>query len=87
MCSELTKLGAKVEDAGESMFIYGSECKMHGGAVESYKDHRIVMSLACCGIGLSEGEEVEVADAEWCSVTFPNFVEAMNGLNAGFTTK
>ena len=87
MCSQLTKLGAKVEDAGESMFIYGSECKMHGGAVESYKDHRIVMSLACCGLGLSEGEEVEVADAEWCSVTFPNFVEAMNGLNAKFVTK
>ena len=84
MTRELTKLGAKIKDAGESMFIYGNECKMHGGKVESYKDHRIVMSLACLGIGLSDGENVEVSDSEWCSVTFPNFVEAMNGINAGF---
>ncbi|MCF0241338.1 MAG: 3-phosphoshikimate 1-carboxyvinyltransferase [Treponema sp.] len=86
MCSELSKLGAKVEDAGNSMFIYGNESCLHGGKVESFKDHRIVMSLACLGLGLKEGEEIEVSDAEWCSVTFPNFVIAMNGINAGFKT-
>jgi 3-phosphoshikimate 1-carboxyvinyltransferase len=42
------------------------------------------MSLACLGLGLKEGEEVTVKDAEWCSVTFPHFFEIMNKIGAGF---
>jgi 3-phosphoshikimate 1-carboxyvinyltransferase len=45
------------------------------------------MSLSCLGLGLPDGEKVTVKDAEWCSVTFPNFFEAMNQLGAGFETK
>ena len=97
MVSELTKLGAKLEDKGDCLVVYGrggaagcdtSVCGagLHGGEVESYKDHRIVMSLACLGLGLPEGERVIVKDAEWCSVTFPHFFEVMNKLGAGFET-
>ena len=88
MTSELTKLGAHVVDEGYRMVVYGDGGRsLHGGEVESYKDHRIVMSLACLGLGFKAGEQVTVNDAEWCSVTFPKFFEVMNDIGAGFETK
>ena len=85
MTSELTKLGAKIVDEGERLVVYGDGGKsLHGGEVESFKDHRIVMSLACMGLGLNEGEKITVNDAEWCSVTFPHFFEVMNKIGANF---
>ena len=85
MTSELTNLGAKIVDEGERLVVYGDGGKsLHGGEVESFKDHRIVMSLACMGLGLNEGEKITVNDAEWCSVTFPYFFEVMNKIGANF---
>ncbi len=88
MTSELTKLGAKIVDEGDRLVVYGDGGRsLHGGEVESYKDHRIVMSLACLGLGLPDGQSLTVNDAEWCSVTFPKFFEVMNDIGAGFETK
>ncbi len=88
MTSELTKLGAHIVDEGDRLVVYGDGGKsLHGGEVESFKDHRIVMSFACLGLGLKDGEQVTVNDAEWCSVTFPKFFEVMNEIGAGFETK
>ena len=85
MTSELTMLGAKIVDEGERLVVYGDGGKsLHGGEVESFKDHRIVMSLACMGLGLNEGAKITVNDAEWCSVTFPHFFEVMNKIGANF---
>ena len=96
MKNELSKLGAEIEDTGDTLVVHGHsplkadgtlnpDFKLHGGAVESYKDHRIVMSLACLGLGLKHGETVTVSDAQWCAVTFPHFFEVMNEfLGAGF---
>ena len=96
MKSELEKLGAKVEEGEDYLAIYGNspllangeknpDFKLHGGTVESFDDHRVAMSLACLGLGLPEGEQVIVNDAECCSVSFPKFFEVMNKINANFT--
>ena len=96
MKSELEKLGAKVEEGEDFIAIYGHspiladgsenpEFALHGGNVESYDDHRVAMSLACLGLGLKDGENVIVNDAECCSVSFPGFFEVMNKINANFT--
>jgi 3-phosphoshikimate 1-carboxyvinyltransferase len=96
MKSELEKLGAKVEEGEDYLAIYGNSpllangeknpnFKLHGGTVESFDDHRVAMSLACLGLGLPEGEQVIVNDAECCSVSFPKFFEVMNKINANFT--
>ena len=96
MKSELEKLGAKVEEGEDFIAIYGHspilpdgsenpEFTLHGGNVESYDDHRVAMSLACLGLGLKDGENVIVKDAECCSVSFPGFFEVMNKINANFT--
>lgn len=84
MKSELTKLGAKFEEGDDCLIIYGCAESLHGGNVESYKDHRIAMSLACMALGLKQGETIEINDAECCSVSFPKFFETMNTLGAGF---
>ena len=96
MKSELEKLGAKVEEGEDYLAIYGNSpilangeknpnFNLHGGTVESFDDHRVAMSLACLGLGLSEGQEVIVNDAECCSVSFPGFFEVMNKIKANFT--
>ena len=96
MKSELEKLGAKVEEGEDYLVIYGNSpllangeknpnFKLHGGIVESFDDHRVAMSLACLGLGLPEGQEVIVNDAECCSVSFPGFFEVMNKIKANFT--
>ena len=96
MKSELEKLGAKVEEGEDFIAIYGHspiladgsenpEFTLHGGNVESYDDHRVAMSLACLGLGLKDGENVIVNDAECCSVSCPGFFEVMNKINANFT--
>ncbi len=86
MKTELRKLGAEVEEGDDCLIIHGHECGkgLHGGQVESFKDHRIAMSLACLGLGLPAGESVIINDAECCSVSFPHFFEVMNGIGAGF---
>lgn len=93
---ELTKLGADIKDTGDALIIKGHsplkadgsenpEFKIHGGQVESYLDHRVSMSLACMGLGLKEGQEIIVNDAECCVVSFPHFFESMNKIGAEFT--
>lgn len=95
MKSELTKLGAEVEEGDDYIIIHGHapltndskanpEFVLHGGTVESFHDHRVAMALACMGLGLPEGEEIIIKDAECCAVSFPNFFEAMNGIGAEF---
>lgn len=86
MKTELRKLGADVEEGDDCLIIHGHEGGkgLHSGNVESYKDHRIAMSLACLGLGLPAEENVIINDAECCSVSFPHFFEVMNGIGAGF---
>lgn len=82
MESELFKLGAQIQDVGDKLVIHGKKDgkNLHGGIVESYKDHRIVMSLATLGFGLNKTQCLTIKDAQWCSVTFPNFFEEMKRL-------
>lgn len=94
MKSELTKLGATVEEGPDYLVIHGHspltadgkpnpEFILHGGVVESYDDHRVAMSLAVMGLALKD--EIIVKDAECCAVSFPDFFQAMEGIGAEFT--
>lgn len=48
MVAELTKAGVDVEETDDGMIVRGG-AKPHGAAFETYKDHRIAMSLAGSG--------------------------------------
>ncbi|MBN1199986.1 MAG: 3-phosphoshikimate 1-carboxyvinyltransferase [Bacteroidales bacterium] len=78
MRTELTKMGADVEEFEDGLLIRKS--KLTGSAVHGYDDHRMVMALALAGMA-AEGE-TEVDTAEAVKVTYPEFVKdfvAMGG--------
>lgn len=61
IASELTKLGADIEEKQDGLIIKGKP-KLKGGKVESFNDHRIAMALAiastrCQGNVIIEGSE------------------------------
>ena len=95
MKSELTKLGADVEEGDDYLLIRGhspinadgtqnENFKLHGGEIESFHDHRVAMSIACLALGLKTGEEVFINNFECHEVSFPGFFATMNNLGAGF---
>jgi len=80
MAVELSKMGADIEEREDGLVIQGGALK--GGAViDSWHDHRIVMSMAVAG--LRAAGETTIKDAEVAGVTFPNFADVMQKLGAG----
>lgn len=78
MATELGKMGAHVVEKQDGLIIEGG--KLVGARVDGWHDHRIIMALAVAGLA-AEGETT-ISDAEYVSVTFPNFVEIIQKLGA-----
>lgn len=96
LAAELSKLGADVAEGSDFLVVHGHSPRtangkpnpafsLHGAQVESWRDHRVAMALACLGLGLPEGEAVVVRDADCCAVSFPRFFDEMRSLNADFS--
>jgi 3-phosphoshikimate 1-carboxyvinyltransferase len=75
--SELRKMGARIEERPDGFVVEGP-VPLRGAAVRSYGDHRLAMSLAVAALAAS-GESI-VAGAECVNVSFPGFLEALNGI-------
>lgn len=69
MASELSKMGADIEELPDGLVIRNSRLK--GCRVSGHDDHRIVMALAVAGLN-SEGETC-IETAEAVNVTLPAF--------------
>lgn len=78
MARELSKMGAEVRELPDGLQIEGTGLK--GARVDGHGDHRVVMALAVAGLA-AEGE-TWVAGAEAVQVTFPTFIELMQGVGA-----
>lgn len=78
MCQELTRMGGCLAELEDGLVINGSP--LSGAEVSGHGDHRVVMALAIAGLG-AQGT-TRIATAESVAVTFPNFVELMQGLGA-----
>ncbi|MBU1026922.1 MAG: 3-phosphoshikimate 1-carboxyvinyltransferase [Candidatus Margulisbacteria bacterium] len=70
VCSELKKMGAKIEELEDGMIIEGPT-KLIGAKIKSYGDHRIAMSMAIAGL-IAEGETT-IDDAACIETSFPGF--------------
>jgi 3-phosphoshikimate 1-carboxyvinyltransferase len=70
VCSELGKLGARLEPRPDGMLIEGVE-QLTGAEVASHGDHRIAMSLAIAG--LRAAGEMRINDTSCTATSFPNF--------------
>ena len=71
--AEYTALGADMEIAGDCMYVRGGA--LHGGAVNSYNDHRIAMSLVAASLFIEE--PVEIDDLKCIDKSFPSFLEKL----------
>ena len=79
MAEGLSRLGAKVEETEDGLIIDGGAA-LHGGAVESYSDHRIAMSFAILSL-VTDGE-VKISDPDCVNISAPSFYEDLRSLLA-----
>ncbi len=78
--NELKKVGADIEATEDGMIIKG-KTKLHGGALDSYGDHRIGMMGAVASL-IAVGETVLHNDKA-INVSYPSFFEHMESLRRG----
>lgn len=77
ICTELTKLGAQVEEGRDFCIIQPLERIKEGVAIDTYDDHRMAMvfSLAACGpVG------VTINDPGCTAKTFPTYFDELKAL-------
>lgn len=73
----LNKLGADITELPDGLRINGVK-SLHGGAVQGYNDHRIVMALSVAATRATE--PVIITDAESINKSYPSFFEDYNNL-------
>lgn len=69
--SELQKLGANIQETQDGMIIHGKTPLIGGVDVETYKDHRLAMSLYVAGLICQK--EICIKGFEWVNISFPEF--------------
>jgi 3-phosphoshikimate 1-carboxyvinyltransferase len=77
--SELTKLGARIEELPSGIRITGTG-SLTGCVVESHGDHRIAMTMGIAG--LLSSQETTVVGARDASISYPNFWDELDAIQA-----
>ncbi len=75
----LREMGADITETEDGCVVRGP-CALSGANVTTFGDHRIMMAAAVAGL-IADGETV-IDDAGCCAVSYPDFVEVMQGLGA-----
>jgi 3-phosphoshikimate 1-carboxyvinyltransferase len=75
-CTELTRLGVRVEEHTDGMTIHPVE-KMRPAIIQTYNDHRMAMSFALIGLRMPG---ITIENPSCVSKTFPNFFEVLETL-------
>ena len=71
--TELTKMGARVEEFADSMIIHGDGgTSLHGAEIETYNDHRMAMCFAVAGLKIPG---VKILGEACVAKSFPDFWE------------
>jgi 3-phosphoshikimate 1-carboxyvinyltransferase len=79
-CTELTRLGVRVEEHEDGMTIY--PCKTFQPAnIQTYNDHRMAMAFSLIGLRV---DGVTIENPSCVSKTFPNFFEVLDALRVPF---
>lgn len=78
--TELSKLGARVEEFQDSMVIHGEGGRnLHGAEIETYNDHRMAMCFAVAGLKLPG---VKITGEGCVAKSFPDFWDRFALLDA-----
>ena len=76
LARELQKLGIKVEEKDDGLILRSSD-ELNGANLNSENDHRLFMAF--CIAGMYVGDCI-VSDAESVNVSYPNFIDDVNGV-------
>lgn len=76
--NELKKLGAEIEQTPDGMIINGKTNLSGDTEVNSYKDHRLAMTLYVAGLICKQ--EISIKDFEWVNISFPEFLNLFGTL-------
>jgi 3-phosphoshikimate 1-carboxyvinyltransferase len=77
--TELTRMGAQVEEGTDQMIIHGDGgSRLHGALIDTYKDHRMAMSFAVAGLRVPG---VQISDEKCVAKSFPDFWERFSWLS------
>jgi 3-phosphoshikimate 1-carboxyvinyltransferase len=77
LATELTKLGAHVEELPDGLRIQGPT-PLKGAIVNSFGDHRLAMAFAVAGL-IAQGE-THILNADCVDISFPTFWEEFERL-------
>lgn len=77
MATQLTQMGAKVEEYPEGLAIQGHST-LQGAKVESFGDHRVAMSLAIAALRAQGPTTIHRAEA--AAVSYPSFIKTLSDL-------
>ncbi len=75
MCSELTKLGADIEETEDGLVIHGRG-SLAGGSVQGHGDHRVIMACAVAALACDDPVEIDGTDA--VDITCPDFFSLLD---------
>jgi 3-phosphoshikimate 1-carboxyvinyltransferase len=75
-CTELSRLGVRVEEHEDGMTIHPVE-KMRPALIRTYNDHRMAMAFSLIGLRF---DGVTIENPSCVSKTFPNFFEVLETL-------
>jgi 3-phosphoshikimate 1-carboxyvinyltransferase len=75
-CTELARLGVRVEEAADGMTIYPVE-KMRPAIIQTYNDHRMAMAFSLIGLRF---DGITIENPSCVAKTFPNFFEVLETL-------
>ncbi|WP_035989697.1 3-phosphoshikimate 1-carboxyvinyltransferase [Leptolyngbya sp. KIOST-1] len=74
MASQLSRLGARIDEQPEGLEIYGGT-PLSGATVDSYNDHRVAMSLAIAALRTQGPLHIQRAEA--AAVSYPGFATTL----------
>jgi 3-phosphoshikimate 1-carboxyvinyltransferase len=77
-CTELTRLGVKVEEYQDGMTIYPCN-EFHPTSVQTYNDHRMAMAFALIGLRVAG---ISIENPACVTKTFPKFFDVFEGLGS-----
>ncbi len=76
VCTELARLGIRVEEYEDGMKIYPCE-NIQRAEIQTYNDHRMAMAFSLIGL---RADGVEIENPSCVSKTFPNFFDVLDKL-------
>jgi len=77
MRANLEVLGVKVEEREDALIVHGRG-RVHGGIVQGYDDHRVIMAMAIAS--LAAQDSVTIQGIEAVEVTFPTFFTLLTSI-------